>query len=37
MFTDSSDSVRLYTDAASTQGFAAVFASRWFNGRFLSI
>ena len=33
----SSDSIKLYTDAASTQGFAAVFGSRWFNGRFPQI
>ena len=28
----SSDKIKLYTDAASTQGYAAVFGSRWFNG-----
>ena len=33
----SSDSIKLYTDAASTQGFAAVFGSRWFNGTFPDI
>ena len=33
----SSDAIKLYTDAASTQGFAAVFGSRWFNGRFPQI
>ena len=33
----SSDAIKLYTDAASTQGFAAVFGSRWFNGRFSQI
>ena len=30
----SSDSIKLYTDAASTKGFAAVFGARWFNGKF---
>ena len=38
MFIDStwisSDSIQLYSDAASTQGFAAVFGARWFNGNF---
>ena len=33
----SSDAIKLYTHAASTQGFAAVFGSRWFNGRFPQI
>ena len=33
----SSDLVILYTDTTSTQGFAAVFEYRWFNGRFLPI
>ena len=33
----SSESIKLYTDAASTQGFAAVFSSRWFNGVFPTI
>ena len=30
----SSDAIKLYTDAASTQGFAAVFGQRWFMARF---
>ena len=30
----SSESIKLYTDAASTQGFAAVFGSQWSNGVF---
>ena len=30
----SSDSMKLYTDTATTQGFAAVLGARWFNGRF---
>ena len=33
----SSDAIKLYTDAASSQGFAAVFGSRWFHGRFPQI
>ena len=33
----SSESIKLYTDAASTQGFAAVFGSQWFNGVFPTI
>ena len=33
----SSYAIKLYTDAASTQGFAAVFGSRWFHGRFPQI
>ena len=33
----SSDAIKLYTDAASTQGFAAVFGHRWFNGKFPQI
>ena len=41
MFIDStwvsSVSIKLYTDAASTQGFAAVFGSRWFNGTYPDI
>ena len=28
----SSDKIRLYTDAASTLGYAAVFGTKWFNG-----
>ena len=41
MFIDStwisSDSIQLYSDAASTQGFAAVLGPRWFNGKFPEI
>ena len=33
----SSDAIKLYIYAASTQIFAAVFGSRWFNGRFPQI
>ena len=33
----SSESINLYTDAASTQGFATVFGSRWFSGVFPTI
>ena len=33
----SSESIKLYTDVASTQGFAAVFGSGWFNGVFPTI
>ena len=33
----SSESIKLYTDAASTEGFAAVFSSRWFSGVFPTI
>ena len=33
----SSDSIKLYTDAAYTEGFAAVLGSRWFKGTFPDI
>ena len=33
----SSESIKLYTDAASTQGFAAVFGSQWLSGVFPTI
>ena len=33
----SSESIKLCTDATSTQGFAAVFGSRWFNCVFPNI
>ena len=33
----SSDAIKLYIDAASSQGFAAVFGSRWFQCRFPQI
>ena len=33
----SSESIKLYTDAASTEGFATVFGSRWFSGVFPTV